>query len=1133
MPPRTIAIPLCCLLLSALPARGADERPNVVVVLADDLGFADLGCYGSEIETPRLDALAASGLRFTQFYDTAKCHSSRVSLLTGLYCEQAGSTELSRGATIAEVLGAAGYRTAQVGKWHLDRKPTDFGFERSWGHITGTTNYFTGDVTFQLDGEEWKVPETLNGRRFYTTHAVADFALEFLDDLVEDGAPFFLYVAFNAPHFPLQAPREEVAKYAGRYDAGWDQARAARHRRQLESGLLPEKWKLSPRPDHVPAWDALDEEEKRWEARRMEVFAAMVDVMDRSVGRLVDFLAERGELENTLFLFCSDNGACPFERTRGRYLEPWDPASHWTYDAGWAHVGNTPFRLYKQNQHEGGISSPLIVHWPKGLATEPGAITDQPAHLIDVMATCLELAGARYPDRVGERVIDPLQGRSLLPIFRGEVREPHEALYFRYRTDRALRQERWKLVSAQLGRWELYDLDADRTELDDLAATERERALAMQAEWFRIAETIDRLGGGALAPVGQELTRLSFRKDTRSGSVEAKEEAADEPREAEHPNVLWITSEDHGPQMGCYGDDYATTPNVDALAARGMVFERAWSCAPVCAPARTTIITGVHAPSLGAQHMRSMVPLPASMRLFPSYLREAGYYCTNNSKTDYNVRAEGEAWDESSREAHYLNRRAGQPFFAVFNSNVSHEGKIRQRPHEAVHDPAKVRVPAYHPDLPEVRQDWAQYYDIVTRADAIAGEHLRELEEAGLTDDTIVFYFADHGSGMPRCKRWPYDSGLRVPMVVYFPPRWEHLAPAEYGAGGRSDRLVSLVDLAPTMLSIAGLEPPEWMQGHAFAGLHQQAPPEYAYGFRGRMDERYDCTRTVTDGRYQYLRNYAPQLLYGQYVTYNFETPTMTAWKRAFDAGELDEAQSRFWRTKPAEELYDIRSDPDEVVNLAASPEHREVLLELRAAERAWCRRILDLGFLPEGEMHGRSRGSTPYELARDAEHYPFEHLFAAAELATGGDREARPEVKALLADPDAAARYWGAIGLLCRGEDAVRASRPELLAALRDESPLVAVAAAEVLGRFGDPDEQRTAVARLLELAPWTADGDVFVSLAALNALDRLGELVAPTADAIRALPREGGASPDARYDSYVGRVLDRILLSLGGEGE
>ena len=249
--------------------------------------------------------------------------------------------------------------------------------------------------------------------------------------------------------------------------------------------------------------------------------------------------------------------------------------------------------------------------------------------------------------------------------------------------------------------------------------------------------------------------------------------------ESSRPNILWITSEDHGPEMGCYGDKLATTPNVDALAAKGLLYTRAWSTAPVCAPARTALISGMYPSANGSEHMRSLVPMPRGTKMFPQLLREAGYYCSNRSKEDYNLEKPGKVWDESSNKGHWRNRREGQPFFAVFNSTKSHESQMRIRPHTPIHEPAKVRVPAYHPDTPEVRRDWAQYYDKVTEADADAGRVLAQLEADGLAGNTIVFYFGDHGSGMPRSKRWPYNSGLHVPLVVYIPEQFKHLRPPE------------------------------------------------------------------------------------------------------------------------------------------------------------------------------------------------------------------------------------------------------------------------------------------------------------------------------------------------------------------
>ena len=503
---------------------------------------------------------------------------------------------------------------------------------------------------------------------------------------------------------------------------------------------------------------------------------------------------------------------------------------------------------------------------------------------------------------------------------------------------------------------------------------------------------------------------------------------------ADQPNILWVTSEDHGPEMGCYGDKLARTPNVDALAAKGMIFKHAWSVAPVCAPARTAIISGMYPSSTGGLHMRSMVSMPAGTKMGPQYLREAGYYCSNNSKTDYNLREPGKVWDDSTNKAHWRNRSGGQPFFAIFNSTKSHESQIRTRPHTQITDPAKVRLPAYHPDTPEVREDWAQYYDKVSEADADAGLHLKEIADAGLAEDTIVFYYGDHGSGMPRSKRWPSNSGLHVPMVVYFPKKWEHLAPKEYKSGGVSDRLVSFVDLGPTVLSLAGVKPPESMQGNAFAGPYQSQPQPFIYGQRGRMDERMDGVRSVTDGRYVYLRNYFPNVSQAQRVAYQFDTPTTRVWNDLFLAGKTNEAQSIFWRVpKAVEELYDLHSDRDEVHNLAQSPEHRLILEKLRNAQREHILKIRDVCFLPEREIHTRSEGSTPYDIARDPAKYPLERIVAAAELSSRLDPADVKELISLLQDRDSAVRYWGALGLLMRGPTTVLSNKSILRAALAD----------------------------------------------------------------------------------------------------
>lgn len=606
----------------------------------------------------------------------------------------------------------------------------------------------------------------------------------------------------------------------------------------------------------------------------------------------------------------------------------------------------------------------------------------------------------------------------------------------------------------------------------------------------------------------------------------AKTAAPERPTPPERPNILWLTSEDHGPHMGCYGDPYATTPNMDRLAAKGILYLRAWSNAPVCAPARTTIISGLYPPSTGSENMRCLVPFPSGKKMFPQLLREAGYYCTNNSKEDYNLAQPGKVWDDSSIKGHWKNRRPGQPFFAVFNSIKSHESQLRKRPYRAIHDPAKVRVPAYHPDTPEVRQDWAQYHDVVSEADADAGARLQELENAGLANDTIVFYYADHGSGMPRSKRWPYNSGLHVPLIVHIPEKWRALATKEYKPGGKSDRLVGFVDLAPTVLGLAGIEPPTWMQGHAFLGKHPAPPQPFLFGFRGRMDERNDLVRSATDGRYVYVRNYMPHLIYGQYIDYMFQTPTTRVWKKWHDEGKLTAAQDRFWKPKPPEELYDLSNDPDEITNLAASPPHQEILKKLRAAQQGLAREIRDVGFLPEGECFSRLADASPYDLGHDKEKYPFDRVFATAELASRLSPDAIPALKKALVDNDSAVRYWAALGLLMRGGQGHAAAAAELRTALGDPSPAVRVVAAQVLARHGTAEDRQRSLRFLAELANWDKN-DVFTVMAALNALDALGDKAKPIAKTIDALPNKGKA-PHGRYASYVPQLLKSIRTRL-----
>lgn len=603
---------------------------------------------------------------------------------------------------------------------------------------------------------------------------------------------------------------------------------------------------------------------------------------------------------------------------------------------------------------------------------------------------------------------------------------------------------------------------------------------------------------------------------------------------ASKPNILWLTCEDIGPELGCYGDTYADTPNIDKLSAKSLRYQHAVSNAPVCAPARTTIISGVYPTSLGAEHMRSVLPLPSQMSMYPALLTQAGYYVSNNQKKDYNLLEPTEVWNESSKTAHWRNRAPGQPFFSIFNFPVTHESQIRRRPHEQVHDPAKVRVPAYHPDTPEVRQDWAQYYDNITTMDGMAAKVLAELEEDGLVDDTIVFFYGDHGSGMPRSKRWPYNSGLHVGLLLHIPEKYKHLAPPEYQAGGVSERPIAFVDLAPTLLSLVGVEPPEWMQGKPFAGKYTAEPPQYQFGFRGRMDERYDMVRACRGTRYHYMRQFMPHRIYGQHIDYMFQTPTTRVWKKLYDEGKLQPPKTYFWETKPAEELYDLAEDRDEVRNLAALPEgertaeQQAALEEMRKATRNWMLRVRDVGLLPEAEMHARSKGSTPYEMARDETKYPMERILATAEAASAGYGigEQEPMDLAGLADSDSAVRYWTVLGLLMRGGDTVRANAEALRERLKDESPSVRIAAAEALGRYGDDADARASLDVLTGLAS-LAENDMYTALAALNAMDQMDVRAKPALEKLRSLPTKQEGL-EQRLTNYVPRLMADLIAKL-----
>ena len=517
---------------------------------------------------------------------------------------------------------------------------------------------------------------------------------------------------------------------------------------------------------------------------------------------------------------------------------------------------------------------------------------------------------------------------------------------------------------------------------------------------------------------------------------------------------------------------------------------------------------------MGTQHMRSIYPIPDEfIHFFPRYLRKNGYYTTNNAKKDYNTDDQPEAWDESSNKATYKNRKPGQPFFAVFNIGISHESSLHTSiPNDSLkHDPEKVPIPPYHPATPAMKHDWAQYYDKIEMMDERVGEMLRELEDAGLADSTIVFYYSDHGGVLGRSKRFMYESGLHIPLIIRFPRMYASLAPGK--PGSRTDRLVTFVDFAPTLLSLAGIDIPAYMQGKAFLGKQQASPRQYAFAFRGRMDERIDMSRSVRDKQYRYIRNYMPHRIYAQYLEYLWKAPSMPSWQQAYRKGETNKAQSAFWQTKPAEELYDVTADPHNIHNLADDQAYRQVMSRMREANQQWQLEVKDIGFLPEAMMLDIAKKTTLYDYARSGQ-YPLKDIMQTAEMASAGEVSNLDKIKQKLQDKHPAVRYWAATGCTILGKQAAPA-KEALRPLLKDTEVAVRIAAAEALYQLGEKKQP------LAMLEDALRNDNQMARVQALNVLENMKlQDAAPAKAAIEAL-----VTNDPQDQDYDVRAAGRLI--------
>ena len=596
------------------------------------------------------------------------------------------------------------------------------------------------------------------------------------------------------------------------------------------------------------------------------------------------------------------------------------------------------------------------------------------------------------------------------------------------------------------------------------------------------------------------------------------------------PNIIWLSCEDISPHIGCFGDVHAITPNLDRLAESSVRYPNTFTTAGVCAPVRSAIISGVYQSTLGTHHMRCNAQLPDFIKPFPSYLKDAGYYCTNNSKQDYQFKTPKDVWDKSSKKAHWKNRPdKSKPFFAVFNFHGCHESGINdQNKYESVtaqltdsqrQDPAKLELPPYYPDTPTVREDWKRNYELITAADAWAGELIQELKEEGVFENTIIMVWSDHGVGLPRAKRWLYDSGTKVPLIVRMP---ESTADALQDLGFQqrgtiNEELISSLDFAPTVLKLAGLRIPEHFQGRAFLGHDLSPKRKYIFGARDRMDERYDIIRAVRDKRFRYIRNYEPFKPYYQFMNTPEQGATMREIRRVHAEGALPAAAELFLAaSKPAEELYDLVADPHEVNNLVADPQFASDLNRLRKTHLDWVVETRDIGLIPESEIVRREQVTkNRYSILLDVEQSLIGRIRNVANLATGDGSDFSPLEKAL-SDEDSVVRYWAAIGA-GNMPDRAAAAQVRLEELLSDEAPCVRNAAARALLKLGQTDRA------LEQLKQELAGEHQWARLRAAIVIDEAGEVARPLIPQLK-------ACLENQPNKYITRVANRTLNVLLG---
>jgi arylsulfatase len=966
--------------------RASAVPPNVVVILADDLGFSDVGSYGGEIDTPHLDRLAAGGLRFTQGYNTARCWPTRGALLTGHYAQSIrrdaspgvrGGTNAKRPAwarLLPELLAPAGYRSYHSGKWHVDGDPRAQGFHRSLQVEGGQNDYFDA-AGISVDGRPLQ-----GGAAFYVTTAIGEHAAECLRDHAahHPGTPFFSYVAFTAPHFPLLAPQEVIAKYKARYLAGWDALRQARYDRLVARGIVAARLAAlepgvgppyQPKPDVLDQlgrgevdrprpWTELSQEQREFQATKMAIHAAMVEMMDRAVGRITSQLEAMRALDDTLVLFLSDNGASAEIMIRGKGHDPALPAgasgTFLCLGPGWSSCANTPFRRHKTWVHEGGIATPWIVHWPRGIASK-SALRQQPVHVIDVVPTVLELAGVAPSAEVDGQPVPPLEGRSFAACLANPAAPPpHERLWWCHEGHRAVRVGDWKLVAAKGDPWELYDLSRDRTETTNLASSQPELVAALEKAWEEINAECGRLAtlDGEAAPAKPQAAAVPV--------------SAAKPLAGRRPNIIYVMTDDQGyGDIAAHGNPILKTPHLDRLRDQSVRFTE-FHASPTCAPTRAALLTGRHEFRSGVTHtIHERERLALSATTLPQILKSAGYSSgifgkwhlgdedeyqpgrrgfdrvfihgaggigqsypgscgdvPGNAYMNPIIRSDGkfvqtkgyctDVFFDAALEWIDARRKSGAPFFCTITPNAPH-GPYDPPPGADVPYLTKLESAGLAGKGKPSRADVASFCGMIENIDTNMGRLMKKLDEWGIGDDTIVVFTTDNGTaagagvfnaGMRAHKGSPYRGGTRVPAFW----RW----PGTLPAGVDVPAVTAHIDVLPTLCEIAGATIPpavaEKVEGRSLVPLLADASAAWPDRPLVTHVGRWERGRAAESG-YRNCR-----IREGK-------------WSLVNTKGRPDG-----W------ELYDIASDPGEKHDLAAT--HPDEVQRLAAAYDAWWRSV-------------------------------------------------------------------------------------------------------------------------------------------------------------------------------------------------